>query len=154
MMRHERQATDPLGAGDTVRAAAGADDVGHREMTFRQTWDGVSWHAPIGGNMSDCSNSRCEPYDACRLAIHFYGEEQPWLYPLALNGRVIKDVFVGGRHYVAERECEVKDVSADYGWLDERDPIYAFALSCGHAHDSLVDEPPKFCPTCGAKVVA
>ena len=28
-------------------------------MTFRRTWAGVTWHAPMGGDMSDCSTQAC-----------------------------------------------------------------------------------------------
>lgn len=55
--------------------------------------------------MSDCSNSRMEPYspqDVCKLRVYFYGQTDPWTYPLALNGRVIKDVMVGDVHYVPD----------------------------------------------------
>ena len=47
--------------------------------------------------MSDCSNQ--SGYDAIMLHIDFEGEEQPWMYPLALNGRVIERVLIGGELY-------------------------------------------------------
>ena len=50
--------------------------------------------------MSDCSNSSMAPYDVCRLRVEFSGEENPWMYPLALNGRIIQGVFVDGVRYV------------------------------------------------------
>lgn len=48
-----------------------------------------------------------------RLRVEFYGEADPWDYPLALNGRHVRAVYVGGVRYVpaAERDydCEVWD---------------------------------------------
>lgn len=61
--------------------------------------------------MSDCSNIRMEPHDVCLLRAYFFGESKPWVYPLALNGRVIKEFFIGGKRYVPapdyEESCEV-----------------------------------------------
>ena len=49
----------------------------------------------------------------------------------------------------AERTCRV-DGGYTYG---ERDELRAWALSCGHEFDWNDEEPPKYCPSCGAKVV-
>ena len=56
--------------------------------------------------MSDCSTNANGPYDVARLRIEFEGEEIPWMYPLALNGRVIQGVYVDGKRYERVRECE------------------------------------------------
>lgn len=50
-----------------------------------------------------------ESYDVCRLRIEFDGDETPWMYPLALNGRSIQGVFVDGERYervVRCRDCK------------------------------------------------
>lgn len=50
-----------------------------------------------------------EGYDVCRLRIEFEDGEFPWLYPLALNGRVIKAMFADGEpveRVVRCRDCQ------------------------------------------------
>ena len=50
--------------------------------------------------MSDCSTNAFKGYDTLMLHIDFKDEETPWTYALALNGREIEHVFVGGQeHY-------------------------------------------------------
>ena len=49
--------------------------------------------------MSDCSTNANGPYDVARLRIEFEGEEIPWMYPLALNGRSIQGVYVDGEQH-------------------------------------------------------
>lgn len=49
----------------------------------------------------------------------------------------------------AERTCKVAGVY-DY---DEYDEMRAYELSCGHAFEWNDEEPPAYCPSCGAKVV-
>ena len=55
--------------------------------------------------MNDSHDQKRDGYDVARLRIEFEGEEIPWMYPLALNGRVIKDVFVDNERYERERTC-------------------------------------------------
>lgn len=49
--------------------------------------------------MSDCSTNANRPYDVARLRIEFQDGEVPWMYPLALNGRVIRGVYVDNERY-------------------------------------------------------
>ena len=63
--------------------------------------------------MSDCSNSSMQPYDVARLRIEFDGEEIPWMYPLALNGRTISGVFVDNERYERVDDCGAKAGDAD-----------------------------------------
>lgn len=37
--------------------------------------------------MSDCKHGGRDAYDVMRLQADFEGQEHPWMYPLALNGR-------------------------------------------------------------------
>jgi len=54
--------------------------------------------------MSDCANGgRNVPdrngYPTMRLRVEFAGEEQPWMYPIALNGREVIGIYVDGVEY-------------------------------------------------------
>lgn len=49
----------------------------------------------------------------------------------------------------AERTCEVEGSYTD-NWEYQ---TWGFELSCGHDVSMLVNEPPNYCPNCGAKVV-
>ena len=60
--------------------------------------------------MSDCSMNAWGGYDTLMLHIDFEGEEQPWTYPLALNGRRIERVLIGGDLY--KRVCSDDSVIA------------------------------------------
>lgn len=44
--------------------------------------------------MSDCSNTA--GYDVLRLQADFEGQEFPWMYPLALNGRRLMRLTANG----------------------------------------------------------
>ena len=99
-------------------------------------WAEGAWHQPA-------HFERREPMDVCELRVYFHGQENPWKYPLVLNGRVIKDVFVGGRHYVAERECVAV--------IPDEMEGYVFCSICG-AEIGEYDKP-NFCHNCGARVV-
>ena len=65
--------------------------------------------------MSDCSaNAWRRPEPACRIEIEFQGGHEPWVYPLALNGRSIAKVRIGGVEYAPRKRHE-----EDLGWLSE-----------------------------------
>lgn len=50
--------------------------------------------------MSDCANGGRNVYEpSCRIEIRFEGQERLWVYPLALNGREIESVTIGGERY-------------------------------------------------------
>ena len=66
-----------------------------------------------------------------------------------LTGTVSKKEIEKAWNTRAERTCRV-DGGYTYG---ERDELRAWALSCGHEFDWNDEEPPKYCPSCGAKVV-
>ena len=59
--------------------------------------------------MSDCANggrgvyARPDGHGTLRLRIEFHGGEKPWEYPVALNGRHVRAVYVGGERYVPAR---------------------------------------------------
>ncbi len=94
--------------------------------------------------MSDCSTNANRPYDVARLRIEFGDGEVPWMYPLALNGRVIRGVYVDGERYTHERTC--RDAS-----LDSSTQFYCSECEC------TVDVPlawgaVNYCPGCGARV--
>ena len=59
--------------------------------------------------MSDCRVPESQGYDVARLRIEFGDGEVPWMYPLALNGRTIKGVYVDGERYERVRECEERE---------------------------------------------
>lgn len=62
--------------------------------------------------MSDCRNST--GYDVLKLRIDFAGQEFPWMYPLALNGREVEAVYIGGVLYEpAEDMLEVHNGRVD-----------------------------------------
>jgi hypothetical protein len=45
----------------------------------------------------------------CTIKIKFEGQERLWVYPLALNGRTIESVSIGGIEYEPKRgECEME----------------------------------------------
>lgn len=57
--------------------------------------------------MSDCRQGGRAAYDpkgVCRIRVEFAGDEQPWEYPLALNGREVDAVYVDGARHVPLRE--------------------------------------------------
>lgn len=90
------------------------------------------------------------PYDVARLRIEFEGGEIPWMYPLALNGRVIQGVFVDGERYTHEHTCrmEYQTEGMQRGWWK--------CLECGEAMDTIEAcggrKPPRWCGNCGARV--
>lgn len=54
--------------------------------------------------MSDCANGGRNTYEpACRIEIEF-DDGRPWTYPLALNGRTIGRVTIGGIEYEPREE--------------------------------------------------
>ena len=55
--------------------------------------------------MSDCSTNANGPYDVVHLRIEFEGGKIPWMYPLALNGRVMKGGYVDGDLFAPVVRC-------------------------------------------------
>lgn len=54
--------------------------------------------------MSDCANGGRNTYEpACRIEIEF-DKGRPWIYPLALNGRTVGKVTIGGVEYAPKAE--------------------------------------------------
>ena len=94
--------------------------------------------------MSDCSNRF--GYDAIMLRIDFKGEDTPWMYPLALNGREMERVTIDGVRFEPVRECE----------REYYKPTNMLVCSkCGCGMDKQLDKYCflNYCPNCGAKVV-
>lgn len=73
-------------------------------MTFRRTWQGVEWHAPMRGDddMSDCStNAWKAPNGKPTLRLHAeFDSGNDWDYTLALNGRRLTRFEIDGRRQV------------------------------------------------------
>lgn len=69
-------------------------------MTFRRTWAGVTWHAPMGSddNMSDCStNAWKAPKGKPTLKLHAeFDSGNDWDYTIALNGRRLQRFEIDG----------------------------------------------------------
>lgn len=68
--------------------------------------------------MSDCRNGgrtvyeRPEGMPVMRIRVEFAGAVEPWVYPLALNGRVVDAIYVDGMRMVPAPvldfdDCEV-----------------------------------------------
>lgn len=94
--------------------------------------------------MSDCRVPEPQGYDVARLRIEFGDGEVPWMYPLALNGRSIRGVYVDGERYTHERTCHA---IAIYNMHDEWCGDECSA--CGY---EWYEDEPNYCPRCGARV--
>lgn len=68
--------------------------------------------------------------------------EHGGLYVDADNGCIWHE----GVKYVPERTCSVRESyhDVDGSW---------HYLTCGHRADTWLDDPPEYCPNCGARVV-
>ena len=98
--------------------------------------------------MSNCSyTSFGVPKDTEYIRIYFYGDADPFQYPLPLDGRVVKEVLVGETHYVPERTCEFQYD----GMMDKK--VWSACSACGGSVNAEYD-PPRFCPHCGARMVS
>lgn len=64
-------------------------------MTFRRTWQGVTWHAPMGSGQMENDNDY--PTTELRLA---FDRGNDWIYRIALNGRKIEGLYLDGRRQV------------------------------------------------------
>lgn len=63
----------------------------------RSKWDGVEWsQGPREGNMDE--DGKRDAFPTCTVMIEF-DEGRPWIYPLALNGRTVGKVTIGGVEY-------------------------------------------------------
>jgi len=112
--------------------------------------------------MPDCSNQT--GYDVLPLRIDFVGQEFPWFYPLALNGREIDGIYVGGIEYApAEYEYELEGghimsitLAGGTRYVKERtcEPIIkggrCTCSECGCTWLSM----PRYCNRCGAEVIS
>lgn len=92
--------------------------------------------------MSDCSNTA--GYDVLRLQADFEGQEFPWMYPLALNGRSIQGVYVDGERYKRAMTCRLElEPNSDRLW---------WCSNCRSYHEHVSNYPWEHCPRCGARV--
>ncbi len=94
--------------------------------------------------MSDCTNGGRNVYEpTCTIKIKFEGQERLWVYPLALNGRTIESVEVGGVEYepkASKGSCKVFYDASDHGDV----------WTCGECKESWIQDTdwPKVCPYC------
>ena len=98
--------------------------------------------------------------DTCYLVIKFVGDENNWIHPISLNGRVIEAMYVDGVQVEPIRECD------DLGGVDySGKPVFHCSkCSCVMSlYDSegintlctnFICDYPRFCPECGSKVVS
>lgn len=60
--------------------------------------------------MSDCANGGRNvyqrPHETLRMRMEFVGENQPWMYALALNGREVDALYLDEVRYVPESASE------------------------------------------------
>lgn len=71
-----------------------------------RSWGDTEWHEPIG-------RRRGKPNPTMELKAEFAGQEKPWVYPLALNGRKLEAFYINGVRQVPAPErdwddCEVE----------------------------------------------
>ena len=118
----------------------------------RSQWDGVEWRQePRGGSMSDCANGGRNVYQpACNIRIEF-DAGRPWVYPLALNGRTIDAVSIGGMEYAPKNRVDAIPKQADWN------PLSTTHSCSGCGRPLIVDSPNecvnhRFCPGCGAEI--
>lgn len=116
-----------------------------------------------------------EGYDVCRLRIEFEGEEIPWMYPLALNGRTINGVFVNDEEYLAESDWRFVEITAEHvdceqgkvitryervrecaptiePWGSDTAKFDAYCGNCGCEIGDELMRLPNYCHRCGARV--
>lgn len=99
--------------------------------------------------MSDCRNGGRSVYEpTCTIKISFEGDERLWVYPLALNGRKIESVSIGGVEYEPMRECELEECS----WDDGQCTWGVVCTACGYRHERETGTCWNRCPNCGAEV--
>jgi len=113
-------------------------------MTFRRTWEGVEWRAP----MSDCSREAWNAPKGIDGAVHWQGGTESELhYARFVNGEERKAEYIelDGVKHVPERTC--KDISID----DSQ--FYCGECECTVELPLLWREL-NYCPDCGAKVVS
>jgi hypothetical protein len=86
----------------------------------------------------------------CRCEIDLLQEMQRKIdRKLEADGEKALEIALASRGYFKKRTCEVAGVYT-YGDSDE---YREYALSCGHVFKWNDEEPPNYCPECGAKVV-
>lgn len=99
--------------------------------------------------MSDCANGGRNVYEpTCTIKIKFEGQECLWVYPLALNGRTIESVSIGGVEYEPKTECQLEECSWDDGQCTWGVRCTACDTRFEHTHGVLWNK----CPRCGAEV--
>ena len=89
--------------------------------------------------------------DTCYLVIKFVGDENNWIHPISLNGRVIEAMYVDGVQVEPIRECDLEHVKGG-----PRYDVWRFRC-CGYTFaESVAEYSCNFnhCPNCGAKVVS
>lgn len=104
--------------------------------------------------MNDSHDQKRDGYDVCRLRIEFDGEEIPWMYPLALNGRVIQGVYVDNERYERVMECEMERSFIEPRRLDFMQEY--LCSECGeysYMQIACDGDGINYCSICGARAV-
>lgn len=93
----------------------------------------------------DGTERMVEMSEICRITVYFSDEENPWEYPLALNGRTIERVTFGGVEVAPVRECSVVN---DIEPRDTTMRVIGSCSECGH----ILCGSDWCCAHCGARV--
>ena len=103
--------------------------------------------------MSDCAdggrNVYQRPHQTLRMRMEFVGDNQPWMYALALNGREVDGLYLDGVKYVPERTCEMEHIKGGAMYDVWRCSACGYEYAESVAETSIVQ---GYCPNCGAKI--
>ena len=117
-------------------------------MTFRRTWQGVEWRAP----MSDCSREAWNaPKGMEGFAMCDNGDKLNLNYARYVNGEEREVVYfmLDGVKFVPERTCEPRIEP----WECNPTMFDAYCGNCGYEIGDELMRLPNYCEECGAKVV-
>ena len=125
-------------------------------MTFRRTWEGIEWHAPMGGDMSNCSREAWQAPRGIEGAIHWNnGNTSELHYARFVNGeeRKAECIELDGVRFERVRTCHNK---ARFGNF-KCDVCNAFLQLSDFDEEPMLTVDgagyvPDYCPHCGARV--
>ena len=89
-------------------------------------------------------------YPTCIIEVEF-DEGRPWIYPIALNGRTMQRVTIGGVEYGPRTRVDALPKQAEWN------PLSTTHSCSGCGRPLIVDSPNegvnhRFCPGCGAEI--